>query len=521
MGKLISFLLFCLLLELGNAGNYLFYLPLSSKSVKLGFMPMAKELAQRNHTVYIVSPIKEKKTIPNIIDVTFEGSKFDEIQQEISSTLLKTNTGSIADAPFALMFEESLNSNRHALQTPELQKILFDESFKIDVVMPIPVLGNEIGNWIAHKKDASLVHFVSVPFLLPYMATAVGSPINPSYITTPFLPVSQHMNFLERLKNTLFTYMTLIGREFYLLPRIASVITDVFPNEDVSDFSAMTQNVALAINMGSPFTGDGLRPVMPNVVRGGLMSCRPGNKLEGELKDWVEGAKDGVIYVSFGSVVKAHEMPEERRKLMISVLSKLKQRVVWKWEKEMPDLPANIKVFSWLPQLDLLAHPNVKLFVTHGGAGSVQETICYKTPIVGIPIAGDQMNNLVEAQTKHLGIVLPWYQVTQETLQEAIATVLEDDSYLKSVTRLQELILDAPLHPLENTVWWLEYLLRHPHNSAMRSAAKDLYWFQYLLLDVIGFILLALYIAYRITRGILSLVCSVCCGKSNSKQKTQ
>ena len=34
------------------------------------------------------------------------------------------------------------------------------------------------------------------------------------------------------------------------------------------DCSAMTQNVALAINMGSPFTGDGLRPIMPNVVRG-------------------------------------------------------------------------------------------------------------------------------------------------------------------------------------------------------------------------------------------------------------
>ena len=45
------------------------------------------------------------------------------------------------------------------------------------------------------------------------------------------------------------------------------------------------------------------------------MSCRPGNTLEGELKDWVEGAKDGVVYVSFGSVVKAHEMPEERQKI--------------------------------------------------------------------------------------------------------------------------------------------------------------------------------------------------------------
>ena len=70
------------------------------------------------------------------------------------------------------------------------------------------------------------------------------------------------------------------------------------------------------------------------------------------------------------------------------------------------------------------------------------------------------MNNLAEAKTKHLGIILPWYQVTQETLQEAITTVLEDASYLESVTRLQELILDAPLHPLDNTVWWLEYLLR-------------------------------------------------------------
>ncbi len=42
------------------------------------------------------------------------------------------------------------------------------------------------------------------------------------------------------------------------------------------------------------------------------MSCRPGDDLEGELNEWVEGAKDGVIYVSFGSVVKASQMPEER-----------------------------------------------------------------------------------------------------------------------------------------------------------------------------------------------------------------
>ena len=37
------------------------------------------------------------------------------------------------------------------------------------------------------------------------------------------------------------------------------------------DLFAMTQEAALAINMGSPFTGDGLRPVMPNLIRGNIL----------------------------------------------------------------------------------------------------------------------------------------------------------------------------------------------------------------------------------------------------------
>ena len=42
------------------------------------------------------------------------------------------------------------------------------------------------------------------------------------------------------------------------------------------------------------------------------MSCVPGSGLEGELKAWVDGAEHGVIYMSFGSVVKGSQMSEER-----------------------------------------------------------------------------------------------------------------------------------------------------------------------------------------------------------------
>jgi hypothetical protein len=55
------------------------------------------------------------------------------------------------------------------------------------------------------------------------------------------------------------------------------------------------------------------------------------------------------------------------------------------WAQPMADAPPNVLLSAWLPQLDILAHPNVKLFITHGGAGSLQEALCYKTPMVGIP----------------------------------------------------------------------------------------------------------------------------------------
>ena len=146
---------------------------------------------------------------------------------------------------------------------------------------------------------------------------------------------------------------------------------------------------ALFINHGTPFTGDGLRPVMPNSIMAGLMTCKPPQPLPDDLAAFVDSAKHGVILVSFGSVLQASKMPEHKRKMMLNVFARLKQKVIWKWEVEMPDAPDNVLISSWLPQTSLLAHSNVVMFVTHGGAGSYQETICHRTPLVGVNIKPD------------------------------------------------------------------------------------------------------------------------------------
>lgn len=112
-------------------------------------------------------------------------------------------------------------------------------------------------------------------------------------------------------------------------------------------------------------------------------------------------------------------MPEAQRKIFLAVFRRLPQRVLWKWEDEsgMEDLPPNglnsislslsllckvanniflsslvVRLYTWLPPIpDLLAHPKMKLLMTHGGLYSNQETVWAKIPLIGLPVFGDQV----------------------------------------------------------------------------------------------------------------------------------
>jgi glucuronosyltransferase len=70
---------------------------------------------------------------------------------------------------------------------------------------------------------------------------------------------------------------------------------------------------------------------------------------------------------------------------LVDVFSCLKQRIIWKWETEdMEGKPDNVLLSKWLPQQDILAHPKLKLFVSHGGQSSCQESLCYQKPMVNL-----------------------------------------------------------------------------------------------------------------------------------------
>lgn len=78
-------------------------------------------------------------------------------------------------------------------------------------------------------------------------------------------------------------------------------------------------------------------------------------------------------------------MSDELRNIFTTVFAKLPQRILWKWEtEEMEGKPENVMLSKWLPQQDILAHPNMKIFISHMGQSSSQEALCHGKPVVMI-----------------------------------------------------------------------------------------------------------------------------------------
>ena len=99
-----------------------------------------------------------------------------------------------------------------------------------------------------------------------------------------------------------------------------------------------------------------------------------------------------------------HNIIDERLTLLI-LLSIFSQKVVWK--VSLSDIDANfraefaavtgaapnLRLLPWLPQNDLLGHPAVVAFLSHGGIHSMYEAIYHAVPMVMVPLTADQFDN--------------------------------------------------------------------------------------------------------------------------------
>ncbi|XP_030647588.1 UDP-glucuronosyltransferase 2A1-like [Chanos chanos] len=263
------------------------------------------------------------------------------------------------------------------------------------------------------------------------------------------------------------------------------------------------------------------RPLLPNFKYVGGIHCRPAKPLPKDIEEFVESSgHDGVVVFSLGSMIG--NMTKERANTIASALGQIPQKVLWRYSGEKPEtLAPNTRLYDWIPQNDLLGHPKTKAFITHGGTNGIYEAIYHGVPMVGIPMFLDQPDNMVHMKSKGAAVIMDFNSMETKDLVDGLKAVINDPSYKENAMRLSRIHHDRPVHPRDEAVFWIEFVMRHKGAKHLRVQAHNLTWYQYHSLDVFAFLLaiiaLVLFIFYKILKS-----CVVrCCFRSRSKKKTE
>nr|QVG59855.1 UDP-glucuronosyltransferase [Nilaparvata lugens] len=519
--SMLKWLVVALVVGEVDAARILSVCTLSAKSHHYIVQPVLKELVHRGHELTFITTIPMNMKAPNFREIVVKTDFEEKMKEMISFENIKSMSGTqyfnmIMFWPMGWMVSE--DTLKHA----EVQKLLNSESEKFDLIILETHFGQESLLGFGHRFNAPVVSIATFTTFV-FIDEFVGNPFGVAYLPSFDTNYNSKMTFVQRLHNFVRAVSSLAWGYAFYLPKQDGIMRKYFTHkgaENMPYIADMIKNISLVI-INSQESVDYARPLVPNVVQvGGLHIANTTKPLPQDLKKFLDESKHGVIYFSFGTVVPSHQLPVEMRDAFVKSFAKIKQNVLWKIDvTSIPGLPPNVKLAKWLPQQDVLAHPNIKAFITHGGLLSQMEAVYNALPLIGVPFFGDQFVNVERA--KQSGFALPIYSdnITEQSVSWAIKQVLENPSYKEAAKRHSAIFRDNPIKQTDKAAYWIEYVLRHNGAPHLRSEGRNLPYYQYLLLDVIAFIVTVLLTIIAIIYTFLKMICSLCCGTKKDKQQ--
>ncbi|XP_022209927.2 UDP-glycosyltransferase UGT5 [Drosophila obscura] len=440
---------------------------------------LAKGLVQAGHQITVVSvfPLKEPMPgyediiVPNIIQV-MKGdlaALWQSIQKPVTRKLIdhydmgfRLTRGLFVDANFQAL----LHSNR-TFDAIICETFYNDAHYGLAEHFQAPLIGLSTGGGLTFITDM------------------VGSPAPASFVPHIMLPFNDHMSLPERLVNVAFLAYERLLLDYYYLPGQEALYREFFPHNKRC-FYAMRRNASLVlinqhVSLSFP------RPNAPNLIEVGGMhidgKLRP---LPAQIEKFLNESEHGAIYFSMGSNLKSKDLPPAKVQEILKAFRGLRQRVLWKFElHDLPNKPDNLFISDWFPQTDILAHPKVLAFVTHGGMLSTTESIYHGKPVIGLPIFSDQFFNMAHAEQTGYGIMLDFKSLNAGDFRAAIERITGVPAYTAVVRGMSHRYRDQQQTPLQNAVYWVEHVTRHQGAAYLQSAAQRLNWWQYHNVDVL------------------------------------
>ena len=321
------------------------------------------------------------------------------------------------------------------------------------------------------------------------------------YSLVPHMILSDYddkMTFFQRLHNFIFSMTDILIREFYYLPAMNKMAHKYFSHlSNLPTIQDLEKSISIILvnNHVAMFKP---RPLMHGIIDIAGAHIKPLKPLPNQIKKFLDEAENGVIYMSLGSYIQSSNMPQDKLKLLINVFGSLKQRVLWKYEKEnLENLPSNLMISKWTPQAEILNHPNVVLFISHGGLFGTIESLHFGIPTLFMPFFGDQYRNAKMAEKLGYGHYILFSHLTKNSLKSKIDKMIESKKYFKKAKEMSSIVRDDLVNPLNTSMYWIEYVIKHNGAKHLKSHAIELSWYQYLMLDVIFFLVLSFWIIFK------------------------
>ncbi|XP_072160954.1 UDP-glucosyltransferase 2 isoform X2 [Bemisia tabaci] len=369
------------------------------------------------------------------------------------------------------------------LESPVFQDLVHGDN-KFDLIFTEAFMWQEALVILGHLFKAPVVTYCPFGYsqeILRY----IGLTNSVAYLPLKDLPYAGQMSTLQRMENALYIYAKMLYDEYWYYPQHDALLARYIPGP-LPRITDMLRNISLFFLTGNTAL-DGAKLYPPHVVELSGVHLKEPTPLDKELKSMMDKAAKGVVYFSFGSVLKASGLRKRTVQAFLSVFKELDQIVLWKADTNYTDsdIPNNVHIRDRFDQINILAHPNCVLFITHGGVSSTMEAIRYAIPIIGVPFFADQDNNIANAQHFGYGLHLSYSNITEESLHWAIQTVLRDPRFKKNISRASRIFTDKPMSSLDTAIYWIEYVIRHNGAHHLKPLAVYIPWYQLFLIDVI------------------------------------
>ncbi|XP_043105195.1 UDP-glucuronosyltransferase 1A1-like isoform X3 [Puntigrus tetrazona] len=517
-----AFVLFLCLVCLGSAeAGKLLVVP-ADGSHWTGMKPLVEELGRRGNQVVVVIPEASLSMGPSqhtttlTYPVPYTKTQLQEQVNAGVTTLISVDLSTdLARLQNFLKTMDLLNvlitrSVKSLISNKDLMKKLQEYNFDAILTDPFEPAGPILGEYLS-------IPAIYTQTGLPCGVDALASqcPAPASYVPQGFTHFTDRMNLWQRSVNLVRTLIQPMACQ-RIYARADEIASQVLQRK--TSMAEIMSRAALWF-MHFDFALEFPRPLMPNMVIVGGMDNKKAEPLPQELEEFVNGSGEhGFVVFTLGSMVS--QLPEAKAREFFEAFRQIPQRVLWRYTGPVPEnAPKNVKLMKWLPQNDLLGHPKVKAFITHGGSHGIYEGICNGVPMVMLPLFGDQGDNVQRLVSRGVAETLSIFDVTSEKLLVALRKVINEKSYKEKMTELSAIHRDRPIEPLDLAVFWTEFVMRHKGAAHLRPAAHELNWIQYHSLDVIGFLLLILVTVIFITVKSCTFCFRKCFRKTQKKKK--